>query len=100
MKKHNVTAIAYDKRNKVLSVGSNSYVKTHPLMFKFGKKVGKPKKIYLHAELDALLKARPHQVYKLVVLRVGKSGKYLNAKPCKICQEIIKLFNVQKIEHS
>ena len=43
-KKHHVTAIIFDKRGRPLSIGQNSYIKTHPLQLKIAEKVGLPEK--------------------------------------------------------
>lgn len=77
-KKQNLVALAYKKR-KLVGVGFNSYVKTHPAMI---NKVN-PERIYLHAEIDALLKAPDCDT--LVVLRRNKHG-LASAKPCPVCQ--------------
>lgn len=98
-RRYEITALAYDKRGKLLAVGRNSYTRTHPMQARFGKKAGKPNAIYLHAELAALLKAR-EQVHKLVVLRLDRHGKPALAKPCPACQLAIKEFNVKQVEHS
>jgi len=98
-RRYDITALAYDKRGKLLAVGKNSYTRTHPLQAKFGKKVGKPQAIFLHAELAALLKARA-PVHKLVVTRFTKYGEPANAKPCPSCQEAIKYFGVKHVEHT
>lgn len=98
-RRYDITALAYDKRGKLLAVGKNSYTRTHPLQAKFGKQSGRPNAIYLHAELAALLKAR-EQVYRLVVLRYDKEGHPANAKPCPACQLAIKAFGVKRVEHS
>jgi deoxycytidylate deaminase len=95
-----ITAMAYDKRGRLVSVGMNSYVKTHPLQAKIAAEVGAPEKIYIHAELDALIKARGKAVYKLVVVRVDKKGRYVNAEPCHVCKRAIKIFNVKHIKHT
>lgn len=101
MSKYSLTAIAYDKRGKILAIGKSSYVKTHPLMYTLGKKVGKPGCIYLHAEIDCLIKIkRPDRVYKLAVFRYDKSGKPKNAKPCLICQKAIEMFNIPRVEYT
>lgn len=99
--RQDITAFCYDKRGKLLSVGHNSYVKTHRLQAYYGAKAGKPGRIYLHAELDALIKARKSgkDIHKLVVVRKGASG-YLLAKPCESCQLAIVEFNVKKVEHT
>ena len=98
-RKYEITALAYDKLGKLLSVGRNSYTKTHPLQAQLGRRTGKPDAIYLHAELAALLKAR-EQVWKLVVLRYDKEGKPALAKPCPSCQLAIKQFGVKHVEHT
>ena len=53
MGKHKVTATVYDKQGNVLSVGYNSYIKTHPLQAKLAYRCGQPEKVYLHAEIAA-----------------------------------------------
>lgn len=45
-----VTAFIYDKRGRVLSIGKNSYVKTHPLQAHHANKVGLGDKLYLHMQ--------------------------------------------------
>lgn len=98
-RKYDITALAYDKRGKLLAVGRNSYVKTHPLQAKFSKEAGKEHAVYLHAELSALLKSRT-KVHKLVVLRYDSAGNPANAKPCAACQLAIKHFGVRYVEHT
>lgn len=98
-RKYDITALAYDRKGRLLSVGRNSYVKTHPLQAKFAKEAGKKDAIYLHAELSALLKSRA-KVYKLIVLRYDKHGNPAIAKPCASCQLAIKHFGVKYVEHT
>ncbi len=97
--KPNITALAYDKRGRLLSVGRNSYVKTHPLQAKFARQAGTPDKIYLHAEIDALIKAGT-RVHRLVVIRKDKYGRDMLAKPCSCCQLALKFFGVNQVEHT
>lgn len=94
-----ITALAYDKRGKLLSVGRNSYVKTHPMQARFAKLSGRAAAIYLHAEVNALIKAR-QRVHKLVILRYNKRGKPVIAKPCPACQLAIESFGVRIVEHT
>ena len=83
----NITAFAYDKKGRLLSVGRNSYVKTHPLQARMAKEVGEDYKIYLHAEVAALVKVKNWtRVDKLVVTRYNKNGEPMIAKPCRVCQ--------------
>lgn len=97
-RRQNITALAYDKRGRLLSVGRNSYVKTHPIQAKYARAVGKPTAIYLHAEVDALIRA-PRSVHKLVVSRKGAKG-FLLAKPCAICMSAINDYGVKLLEYT
>jgi|SRR6185437_8655983 len=98
--KQNITALAYDKRGRLISVGKNSYIKTHPLQQSYAVKAGVPYKIYIHAEIDALVKAKGKTVHKIVVVRMNSKGAYLNAKPCPSCEMALKDFGVKIIEHT
>ena len=96
--KHSLKAIIYDKRGRVLSVGQNSYVKSHTVMAKHANKVGLPEKIYLHAEADSIIKCRDlNKAYKIAVFRYNKQGKPVNAKPCLICQSLINEVGIKEV---
>lgn len=100
--KHNITAIIYDKRGRPLSVGYNSYEKTHPLQAKAATMVGEPYKVYLHAEIAAIVRLPYHardKAHTMRVFRYNKHGKPMNAKPCSICQSILSQMNL-KVEHT
>lgn len=98
-KKYEITAIAYNKRGRVIAVGHNSYEKTHPTQAKFGRKSGKPNAIYLHAELRAILRAR-EPIHRLEVFRYDSKGKPANSKPCPSCQLAIKEYGIKKVVHT
>ena len=100
-KKYILTATVLNKKGKILAIGINSYEKTHPLMLYFAKKIyTDPKRIYKHAELDALLKVRSGKPHTIYVQRVGKNNKHLQAKPCEICHEIIKAFGIKVFKYT
>jgi deoxycytidylate deaminase len=100
-KVYSITAIIYDKRGNILSVGKNSYVKTHPLQAKYAERVGTPGKIFIHAEIDAIVKLRHHKkAHKIVVFRYDEFGAPRNAKPCPICQQAIAATGIKVIEHT
>lgn len=91
-----LTARTYDKKGRLLSEATNRYDKTHPLQAYFAAKVGLPAKVYLHAEIAAIIRAGDKKIYKIVIERVNpKTFKSLNAKPCPICQEAIKAFGIE-----
>jgi deoxycytidylate deaminase len=98
----NITAFVYDRRGRLLSVGRNSYVKTHPLQAKAARATGaNEKKIFQHAEVNALVKIKDwSKAHKIVVQRVSPSGKFLNAKPCQCCQWVIDQTGIKVVEHT
>lgn len=59
-----------------------------------------PLLIYTHAEIDCLSKAKRQKIDTLVILRKNKAGIFVNAKPCRICQEAISLSGVTNVLHS
>ncbi len=91
--------MAYDKKGRLLSIGQNSYTRTHPLQAKFAAKSSNPSRIYLHAEIAALIKARG-KVHRLVITRFDRHGKPALCKPCDCCQKAIEHFQVKVIEHT
>lgn len=95
------TAIVRDKKGRILAVGFNSYHKTHPLMARYSARTTNPCRIYIHAELDALLKARRRGViHSLHVVRMDKRGNEMLSKPCPSCQVAIKDFKVKVVTWS
>jgi tRNA(Arg) A34 adenosine deaminase TadA len=101
MTKHNLTAIIYDKKGRVLSIGKNSYVKTHPMMAKYANQVGEPQKLFLHAEIEAILRCKDlDKAYSIFVSRYNKHGHPALAAPCRVCQEAIKQSNIKKVFHT
>jgi len=86
-KKHILTAIIYDKKGRILSIGQNNYVKTHPLQKKYAEQAGEPHKEYLHAEVAAIVKCKDlSKAYKISIFRFNSEGKPGLAKPCSICE--------------
>jgi len=101
MSKHDITALIYDKRGNLLSMGRNSYVKTHPLQAKYAKDVGEDYKVFVHAEIHAIARCRDlNKAHKIVIMRYGKSGQPLLAKPCRICEHAISFTNIKEIVHT
>lgn len=82
-------AVVLDRKNRIVSEASNSYTSTHPKQFEAAKRVGKPEKVYCHAEALALIRSKGKGC-KLVVARVKSDGAVANAKPCDVCNELIR----------
>lgn len=95
--KKRVGAILLNK-NKVVAIGTNKETKSHPLQAKFAIKVGLEEKIYLHAEISALVKCR-EECDTIVVARLGghSKTKLRNAKPCPICSLALKEAGIKKL---
>ncbi|MCK9530458.1 MAG: hypothetical protein M0R77_07845 [Gammaproteobacteria bacterium] len=99
--KHALKAVIYDKRGRVLSVGENSYTKTHRVQAEYAERAGTPHKIYLHAEAAAILKCRDlSKAHRIFVSRTNKRGDFLLAKPCPACELMIKESGIKVVEWS
>jgi len=99
--RQNIVAVAYDKRGRELAVGVNSYSKTHPLMAKFSASTENPHRVYLHAELVALLKgSKRGKVHHIHVVRIKRNGSSGLAKPCSSCSLALKDFGVKSVTWS
>lgn len=101
MSKHHVVAVIYDKRGRVLSVGQNSYVKTHPLQAHHANRTGLPEKTFLHAEVHAITRCRDlGRAHRILVTRYNRRGEPVLAKPCPVCMSAIQAAGIQHIEHT
>lgn len=97
--KHNITAIIFDKKGRILSIGQNSYIKTHPKQAKHAKAVGFPEKQFLHAEIAAIIRCRDlSRAYKIVVTRINRKGQTAMAKPCLVCESAIEEAGIKNVE--
>lgn len=98
-KRFHIIATILDKRGRVLSVGYNSYTQTHPLQAKFAEMCGLPDKIYLHAEIQSIVRLKhPHKAHKIKVERYDNNGNPKLACPCCICMKAIEAVGIPNIE--
>ncbi len=99
--KHKITAVISDRRGRILSIGQNSYIKTHPYQAKIAKQVGYDEKIYLHAEIHAITRCKDlTKAHKISIFRYDKKGNPVLAKPCNICKTAIDVAGIQHIVHT
>jgi len=99
--RQNITAIIKDKRGRVLSIGKNQYDKSHPLQARLAERVGLKEKIYLHAEVDAIIKCRDlTRAHKIEIFRTNRQGKPMLASPCPICKSAIEAAGIKVVEHT
>jgi len=75
--------IITDRKGRVLATGVNSR-KSHPMQSRFAKQCGRDDKIFLHAEISALIRCRG-EGHTLYVGRWRKDGAIGLARPCPIC---------------
>jgi tRNA(Arg) A34 adenosine deaminase TadA len=97
--KQAITAQVYDRRGRLLSTGQNSYSKTHPRQAALAAKVGRPLRIFLHAEISALVRCRG-EAYKIRITRLDAQGNPRLAKPCPICELAIKEAGIRVVEYT
>lgn len=96
-----MTALIYDRKGRVLSVGQNSYLKTHPLQAKHAKVTGHPEKQYLHAEVHAITRCRDlRRAHRIFIARYNKQGEPVLAKPCPVCMSAIRESGIRHISHT
>lgn len=70
-------------KNKIVA-GATNLGRTHPIQAKYAKKAGQPYKVWLHAEIRALITSK-ESIDTAYVARVNPQGITRNAKPCPIC---------------
>jgi tRNA(Arg) A34 adenosine deaminase TadA len=89
------------RKNKVIVTATNLENKTHPLQAQFAQKVGLKEKIFLHAEINALIRAK-EDADTIVVARIGghSHNELRMSKPCPICQMALEMSQVRKIIYS
>jgi len=98
-RKQDMTAIIEDKRGRILSIGKNDYHKTHRIQYEYAERVGTPHRIYLHAEIDSIIRCRDlSKAHKISIFRYGKNGKPALAKPCPACALAIKEAGIKIVE--
>lgn len=99
MAHQNITAIIFDKKGRVLSIGKNSYIKTHPTQARYARAVGLPEKQFLHAEIAAIIKCKSlDKAHRILVTRINKKGKPALAKPCPVCEVAIREAGIKEVD--
>jgi len=97
-RKQRVAAIITDKKGRILSSGTNSYTKSHPLQAYYCELATKENhKIFVHAELQALVHLKGQVADKIFVARVSKNGTPLPSSPCPICRLAIRDAGIHEV---
>lgn len=101
MGKHIITATITDKQGKILSHAQNNYNRTHPIQAYFANSVGEPSRIFLHAEIAALVKIKKSdKPYRIFISRFRKDGSSGLAKPCSVCAAALKHWGIKEIGYT
>ena len=88
------------KKHSVISTGCNK-VKTHPMQEKYNKELPfNKKRHYLHAEIDALIKATDTENATMYVSRRGRDNIYRLSKPCPACMKMIQDSGIKRIVYT
>ena len=99
--RQHITAVIYDKKGRVLSVGQNSYIKTHPMQLYHAKKTNQNDKIFLHAEIASIVKCKDiRNAHRIFISRWYKNGAPANANPCPVCMSAIRSTGIKVIDHT
>lgn len=96
-----VGAVLFNSKKRVITTAVNNDDKSHPRQAWWAERVGLKEKIYLHAEMAALIKAREDADTIVVVRLGGHDGKSLrNAKPCPICEPALRYAGIKHVYYS
>jgi deoxycytidylate deaminase len=98
-KKYWVIAASLDHHNNIISIGENSYQKTHPMQSRLSIKAGNRNREYLHAEIASLVKNRI-LAESIMVVRMTCSGLIRMARPCNICNLALREAGIKYIYFS
>ena len=97
----NHVALICDKRGRIVSVGINQSYKTHVLAKRYGYRYSA-----IHAELHAIttLSCRLNEIenknYILINLRFLANKNLGLAKPCILCQRLLKDFGIKRVYYT
>lgn len=92
-KRYLIKAETFSTSGKKLSEAYNNYSKTHPIQAHFAKLAGQPARVYLHAEILAIIRAADKPIHTIRITNL--SGKLSN--PCPVCMKAISAYGISRI---
>lgn len=96
-----VGAVLYNSKKRVITTAVNNDYKTHPRQAWWAQRVGLDEKIYLHAEMACLIKAREDADTIVVVRLGGHDGKSLRqSRPCPVCEPALRYAGIKHVYYS
>lgn len=87
-----------EKNGRPISTATNCYTKSHKAQRDYARRAGYPAKVYLHAEISAIIKSRCHGD-TMYIYRLNKKGELLPSKPCPVCQLALKELHIKQVYH-
>jgi len=87
------------KKNNIIAEATNLEKKTHPIQARWEQRAGLHEKIYLHAEIAALVKCRD-DADTIIVARINSEGKLRNAKPCPVCAMALEEAGIRNVHYT
>ncbi len=97
-KRYAIAARAFDSKGRLLSQGDNSYSKSNTYQKKMSILAGmSEERIYLHAEVSAIIRAKGRKIDTLKVERFDTDGNPKLSFPCLSCQMAIKLAKIKRV---
>lgn len=100
-KQYRLKATIYDKKGRKISTGENSYSKTHPYQIRLAEKAGRPNAIFLHAEIQAIVRLKDRtKAHRILIERYDKQGNPRPAVPCEICTLAIEEAGIKVVEYT
>lgn len=88
-----VYSCVVNSKGVIIGEGPNQYRKSHPKQREYSIKAGmSEERCYLHSEVYSIIQAakRNPRRCKLIVARVGASGRALDGAPCQSCRIAIR----------
>lgn len=92
-KRYLIKAETFSASGKKLSEAYNNYSKTHPIQAHFAVLAGQPARVYLHAEILAIIRAADKPIHTIRITNL--SGKLSN--PCPVCMKAISAYGISRI---
>lgn len=93
-KRYLIEAKCYDSHGRLLSTAQNSYTKTHPIQAHFAALANQPQRIYLHAEILAILRAGEK---KIQTLEITNHSSPILPNPCAVCRKAIAAYRIRNV---
>jgi tRNA(Arg) A34 adenosine deaminase TadA len=100
---HKHSCILLDKKHNMVAYGCNHCHKSHPEQAKQAFLQHLPKRIFLHAEIHSLLRARSKpslDLHTAICIRVKREGSLGLFFPCAICFDALMKHNIKRIIYS